>query len=104
MIIGPVNPTLDYSVLYKRLQYVILGPVNPTLEYSVLNKKLCNNKASLPYSGLLCSRYEFIIIIIIIIIKKIGNARPGDVDWHPISPKTPAPHYDRIEEKKRKGK
>ena len=45
-----------------------------------------------------------IIIIIIIIIKKIGNARPGEGDCHPISPKTPAPHYQPIEEKKRKGK
>ena len=34
----------------------------------------------------------------------IGNARPGEGDWHPISPKTPAPHYQTIEEKKRKGK
>ena len=43
-------------------------------------------------------------IIIIIIIKKDCNARPGERDWHPISPKTPAPHYQPIEEKKRKGK
>ena len=42
--------------------------------------------------------------VIIIIIKKIGNARPGEGDCHPISPKTPAPHYQPIEEKKRKGK
>ena len=44
------------------------------------------------------------IIIIIIIIKKIGNARQGEGDCHPISPKTQAPHYQPIEEKKRKGK
>ena len=42
--------------------------------------------------------------VIIIIKKKIGNARPGEGDCHPISPKTPAPHYQPIEEKKRKGK
>ena len=55
----------------------------------------------------LCSTYTQLnlqIIIIIIIIKKIGNARPGEGDCHPISPKTPAPHYQPIEEKKRKGK
>ena len=40
--------------------------------------------------------------IIIIIIKKDGNARPGEGDCHPISPKTP--HYQPIEENKRKGK
>ena len=45
-----------------------------------------------------------VVIIIIIMIKKIGNARPGEGDCHPSSPKTPAPHYQPIEEKKRKGK
>ena len=44
------------------------------------------------------------IIIIIIIIKKDRNARPGEGDWHPISPKTPEPHYQPIDEKKRMGK
>ena len=40
---------------------------------------------------------------IIIIIKKIGNARSGEGDLHPISRKTPAAHYQTIEEKKRMG-
>ena len=47
---------------------------------------------------------RIIIIIIFFLLKKIGNARPGEGDWHPISPKTPAPHYQHIEEKKRKVK
>ena len=42
--------------------------------------------------------------LLLLLLKKIGNARPGEGDWHPISPKTPAPHYQPIEEKKRKGK
>ena len=42
--------------------------------------------------------------ILLLLLKKIGNARPGEGDCHPISPKTPAPHYQPIEEKKRKGK
>ena len=29
----------------------------------------------------------------IIIIKKVGSARLGESDIHPISPKTPAPQY-----------
>ena len=45
-----------------------------------------------------------IIIIIIIIIKKVGSARLGESDVHPISPKTPAPQYQPIDRKKRKGK
>ena len=40
-------------------------------------------------------------IILLLLLKKIGNARPGEGDCHPISPKTPAPHYQPIEEKKR---
>ena len=42
--------------------------------------------------------------LLLLLLKNIGNARPGEGDWLPISPKTPAPHYQRIEEKKRKGK
>ena len=60
--------------------------------------------------GLITIKYKKIILIILeyilllLLLKKIGNARPGEGDWHPISPKTPAPHYQPIEEKKRKGK
>ena len=43
-------------------------------------------------------------LLLLLLLKKIGNARPGEGDCHPISPKTPAPHYRPIEEKKRKGK
>ena len=42
--------------------------------------------------------------LLLLLLKKIGNARPREGDCHPISPKTPAPHYQPIEEKKRKGK
>ena len=43
---------------------------------------------------------QFIIIIIII----ISSARLGESDIHPISPKIPAPQYQPIDRKKRKGK
>ena len=46
----------------------------------------------------------FIMVLLLLLLKNIGNATPGEGDWHPISPKTPAPHYKPIEEKKRKGK
>ena len=45
-----------------------------------------------------------LLILLLLLLKKIGNARLGEGDCHPISPKTPAPHYQPIEEKKRKGK
>ena len=40
-------------------------------------------------------------LLLLLLLKKIGNARLGEGDCHPISPKTPAPHYQPIEEKKR---
>ena len=43
-------------------------------------------------------------LLLLLLLKNIGNARPGEGDCHPISTKTPAPHYQPIEEKKRKGK
>ena len=43
-------------------------------------------------------------LLLLLLLKKIGNARLGEGDCHPISQKTPAPHYQPIEEKKRKGK
>ena len=36
---------------------------------------------------------------LLLLFKKIGNARLGEGDRHPISPKTPAPYYQPIEEK-----
>ena len=43
------------------------------------------------------------LLLLLLLLKKIGNARPGEGDCHPISPKTPAPYYQPIEEKKKKG-
>ena len=39
-----------------------------------------------------------------LLLKKVSSARLGESDIHPISPKTPAPQYQRIDIKKRKGK
>ena len=50
------------------------------------------------------STVERKLLLLLLLLKKIGNVRPGEGDCHPISPKTPAPHYQPIEEKKRKGK
>ena len=41
------------------------------------------------------------LLLLLLLLKKIGNARPWEGDWHPISPKTPAPHYQPIEEKRK---
>ena len=46
----------------------------------------------------------YVLLLLLLLLKKIGNAKQGEGDWEPISPKTPAPHYQPIEEKKRKVK
>ena len=44
--------------------------------------------------------------ILLLLLKKVGNARLRKSGIHPItiSPKTPAPQYQPIDRKKRKGK
>ena len=57
------------------------------------------------YSGSLRIWKRIIIIIIIIIIKKGRQCKAErESDIHRISPKTPAPQYQPIDRKKRKGK
>ena len=41
---------------------------------------------------------------LLLLLKKVSSARLGESDIHPISPKTPAPQYQPIGRKKRKGK
>ena len=43
-------------------------------------------------------------ILLLLLLKKVSRARLGESDIHPISPKTPAPQYQPIDRKKRKGK
>ena len=42
--------------------------------------------------------------LLLLLLKKVSSARLGESDIHPISPKTPAPQYQPIDRKKRKGK
>ena len=44
------------------------------------------------------------ILLLLSFLKQISSARLGQSDIHPISSKTPAPQYQPIERKKRKGK
>ena len=48
-----------------------------------------------------CLGYYYSILLL---LKKVGSARLRESDIHPISPKTPAPHYQPIHRKKRNGK
>ena len=44
------------------------------------------------------------MIIFLLLLKEVGSARLRESDIHPISPNTPAPQYQPIGTKKRKGK
>ena len=43
-------------------------------------------------------------VIINLLLKEFGSARLRESDIHPVSSKTPAPQYQPIDRKKRKGK
>ena len=43
------------------------------------------------------------LLLLLLLLKKVGSARLGESDIHPISPKTPAQQYQPIDRKKRKG-
>ena len=41
-----------------------------------------------------------ILLLLLLLLERIGNARPEEGDRHPVSPKTPAPHYQPIKKKR----
>ena len=42
--------------------------------------------------------------LLLLLFKEVGSARLRESDIHPNSPKTPAPQYQPMDRKKRKGK
>ena len=42
-------------------------------------------------------RYNHRLLLLSLLLKKVGNARPGESDEHPISSKTTAPQCQPIE-------
>ena len=48
--------------------------------------------------------YKFWFTTKLLLLKNVGSARLRENGIHPISPKTPAPQYQPIDRKKRKGK
>ena len=54
-------------------------------------------------SGLEIMDY-LLLLLLLLLLKKVSSARLGESDIHPISPKIPAPQYQPVDRKKRKGK
>ena len=48
--------------------------------------------------------FKLLLLLLLLLLKKVGSARLRESDVHPISPKTPAPQYQHIDRKNRKGK
>ena len=46
----------------------------------------------------------YCILLLLLLLKEFGSARLREGDIHSISPKTPAPRYQPIDRKKRKGR
>ena len=44
------------------------------------------------------------VLLLLLLEEEVGSARLRESGIHPISPKTPAPQYQPIDRKKRKGK
>ena len=47
---------------------------------------------------------HIVLLLLLLLLKKVGSPRLREIDVHPISPKTPAPQYQDMDRKKRKGK
>ena len=95
---------LNDCILITKLQHVIsvrhILYFNSEIMYAMYERSECFQCMQDQNS----STFSLLLSLLLLLLKKIGNARPGEGDCHPISPKTPAPHYPPIEEKKRKGK
>ena len=107
------------GILYKLCSVGIGGSVLSILTQFLSNRshvmvdgcrsKLVNVVSGVPRGSVLGPLFFLmytleLFSILLLLLKKIGSARPGEGDCHPISPKTPDPHYQPLEEKKRKGK
>ena len=56
------------------------------------------------FCNLVSKKCIIVLLLLLLLFKKVGSARLRESGIHPISPKTPAPQYQPIDKKKRKGK
>ena len=116
----PVRVTLSALVAHR---YTHAPPRCRTSQYSrtfiPLSVSLWNDLANPVFNGVGLTGFKrgpmlfywpkmlypyYSLLLLLLLLKKVGSARLGESDIHPISPKTPAPQYQPIDRKKTKGK
>ena len=125
-----VSVSQDWStmiVLVSRTTYVtilrhVLNKLHMSKKYIILHIRdffmlYCNKCFQICYFFLLllgdswdilfCGSCQILLLLLLLLflsLKKVDNSRLGVTNLHPISPKIPAPKYQPIQWKKRKGK
>ena len=74
------------------------------LDFICLPHYCCEGKEGLAAVELVAVTTSKLLFLLLLLFKKVGSARLRESDIQPISLKTPAPQYQPIDRKKRKGK
>ena len=91
-----------HDVEYSRY---ILPPEYLTSKFSHFHHLILVTKVCIIiFINLIQLFYSVHVLLLLLLLKKVGSARLRESDLHYISPKTPAPQYQLISRKKRKGK
>ena len=80
---------VPHMILYRNMYH--------SVSHMILYLNMCH---SVPHMILFRNMY----ILLLLLIKEVGSARLRERDIQTISPKIPAPQYQPINRKKRKGK
>ena len=92
LVVGPTHAhgeTLDFLMtdVPALVQVAVVAPIGNS-DHSALSAVISMDQA----------------VPNLLLLKKVSSARLRESDVHPICPKTPAPQYQPIDRKKRKGK
>ena len=108
LILKPAIPTPSNTELARSFQRDTEKGIVVLPHCEVLQRDRSSRTTAVP-AVLLQNESTFInlsglLLLSLLLLKKVGSARLRQSGIHPISPKTPAPQYQSIDRKKRKGK
>ena len=78
---GPTTSAIDFTTMHT-------GPTTSAIDFTTNEPRYRKQEGSL----------------LLLLLKEVGQCKAKESDIHPISPKTPAPQYQAIDRKERKGK